>query len=226
MLVIDYREHALIDICKDTSSTENLMIGDIHIRDDSNTLLVIERKTLADLSSSIKDGRWREQKARLMESGCQIMYIIEKCKNKSKLLDKKILDSALINSIFRDGSSVYFTDSPEHTVEIIKMLDKKFTTNEFEKQKSGITSIKKSSKTIDNIFIHQLNTIPGVSINVAIKIQELYKNMKELLNASSSGVNFLENISLGKKKLGKKLSEKIYKCINGETCETQPQDLL
>lgn len=216
MIVIDYREHALFEFCENLITKDNLMIGDIHIRDqENNTLLVIERKTISDLSSSIKDGRWREQKSRLIESGCKIMYIIEKCKNRNRLLDSKILDSALINSIFRDSASIYFTESPEHTVEIVKMLDKKFAANEFDIQKVGIVSIKKSTKTTDNIFVHQLNTIPGVSINVAIKIYDEYKNMKELLNASSNGIHFLENINLGKKKLGKKMSEKIYNCING-----------
>ena len=53
-----------------------LDIGDIILYKNKTPILFIERKTLADLYSSVKDGRWREQKARLL-SHCaphQILY--------------------------------------------------------------------------------------------------------------------------------------------------------
>ena len=45
--------------------TETLPIGDIIICDGETEKLIIERKTLADLQSSIKDGRYEEQSYRL-----------------------------------------------------------------------------------------------------------------------------------------------------------------
>ena len=45
---------------------ENLPIGDVIIcDDDGKEKMIIERKTLSDLASSIKDGRYAEQSYRL-----------------------------------------------------------------------------------------------------------------------------------------------------------------
>ena len=84
-LRIDNREHKLIDLSNDSSynfiEITTLDIGDIHICDDSNNILVIfERKTIPDLLSSIKDGRYSEQSLRLSENNIHnhnIYYLIE-----------------------------------------------------------------------------------------------------------------------------------------------------
>ena len=61
-LVIDVREKSLIAECfklLDKLEIKNLPLGDAIIQDDSgNDLIIIERKTLTDLASSIKDGRY------------------------------------------------------------------------------------------------------------------------------------------------------------------------
>ena len=62
-IVIDTHESKLKDYF---SSHEHikfqlLEVGDIIIKEEK-PVLVIERKTLPDLYSSIKDGRWKEQK--------------------------------------------------------------------------------------------------------------------------------------------------------------------
>ena len=56
-----------------------LDLGDIIFKHNNNEVLVIERKTLSDLYSSIQDGRYKEQKIRLMSqyNREQIVYLIE-----------------------------------------------------------------------------------------------------------------------------------------------------
>ena len=55
-MILDYREHKLIDLFYDTE-TQNLDIGDIIFKDHNDSIkYIIERKTLDDLSSSIIDG--------------------------------------------------------------------------------------------------------------------------------------------------------------------------
>ena len=93
-LVIDYREKSLKDLFdsnEDTSSQifyENLDIGDVHLAYNSTDLnapliqVILERKTLNDLACSIKDGRYREQKMRLLKyrednPHIKILYILE-----------------------------------------------------------------------------------------------------------------------------------------------------
>jgi ERCC4-type nuclease len=55
------------------------LIGDCHLIDEQDEIkMVIERKTMADLASSIHDGRWNEQKYRaLSEYQGKLFYIIE-----------------------------------------------------------------------------------------------------------------------------------------------------
>ena len=68
-ILVDFREDALFQnlIKKDfTIEKANLEIGDIVFEDDDGQiLLIIERKTVDDLLSSIKDGRYTEQSFRL-----------------------------------------------------------------------------------------------------------------------------------------------------------------
>ena len=75
LIKIDIRETALYEKCNNMVSNfanikmvlEPLHIGDIIICDDDGVeLVLIEGKTLNDLASSIKDGRYKEQKYRLL----------------------------------------------------------------------------------------------------------------------------------------------------------------
>lgn len=100
-LIIDTRERDLIRSLKIPFKTQSLPVGDIWIshqisstsqienQDPSNSTiqspieLIIERKSHSDLVASIKDGRWREQKARLLtycnepSTNRYAIYIIE-----------------------------------------------------------------------------------------------------------------------------------------------------
>ena len=92
LIKLDYREIKLNDLCQIHLAdkpeikmvTENLPLGDIIIcNDDGKEKVIIERKSLADLAASIRDGRYKEQSFRLNQ--CElpnhhIYYLIElKC---------------------------------------------------------------------------------------------------------------------------------------------------
>jgi hypothetical protein len=78
------RERDLIPLLENIT-TRNLPVGDIWIGLSGEDILpgglIIERKTVADLEASIKDGRYREQRLRLLthcqETGARPLYIIE-----------------------------------------------------------------------------------------------------------------------------------------------------
>jgi len=84
-LEIDMRERGLITALEDRVPyrQENLVIGDLLFMFPGGHKLCIERKTWCDLWSSITDGRFREQRARLLEwsRGCpalhHVLYLIE-----------------------------------------------------------------------------------------------------------------------------------------------------
>ena len=88
IIIIDAREHKLYEdiIARDLDTyndkieiiKENIELGDIHII-YNDIFFIFERKTTGDLQSSIQDGRYKEQKTRMLANYTQrqISYIIE-----------------------------------------------------------------------------------------------------------------------------------------------------
>lgn len=226
MLQIDYREHAIIDLIKVGDFTEyesiNLPIGDFVIKKNDEIILVIERKTISDLCASITDGRYSEQKQRLIESvgdPSKIIFIIEGKKIQSKFsrIPVKTMNSAILNLIFKHNFKVIFTETSEDTLENVLLLYNKVKNNELELNQTKLASvklIKKSDNNNKNSFINQLGIITGVSLSTASKIKEKYSSMSNLVNAFSVNKNLLIDIQLtDKRKLGKALNEKIYNSL-------------
>jgi len=106
---------------------ESLPLGDIILLNKENSEKVIfERKSLYDLASSIKDGRYSEQSFRLNECKIHnhnIIYIIEgdfeKYNPKKGRMDKKTLYSALITLNYFKGYSVIRTKNINETCELV-----------------------------------------------------------------------------------------------------------
>jgi len=76
---VDFREHDLIARFKAEGvehTVKSLPLGDIIIENNGVTAIV-ERKRTDDFAASITDGRFREQKARLMASGAIVIYLME-----------------------------------------------------------------------------------------------------------------------------------------------------
>jgi ERCC4-type nuclease len=87
-IIVDDREHGLRRLFRSATYTVvHLPVGDIWIglqaedQQPAKGGLIIERKSAADLEASILDGRYREQRARLLafcqDKGAHPMYIIE-----------------------------------------------------------------------------------------------------------------------------------------------------
>jgi ERCC4-type nuclease len=107
ILTIDHREKDL-KIAFPNAEYLNLDLGDIKITYNGNLVLLIERKTMNDLIASVNDGRYREQKKRLLDSGIpqsKIMYILEGSLNDIPG-HLKTLYGMIINTLFRDKLTV------------------------------------------------------------------------------------------------------------------------
>ena len=134
-ITIDVREQDLIKMIKQLIITipsfkdieinvASLPIGDIVISDKEEEKLIIERKSIQDLSASIKDKRYEEQSYRLNGSNYHnhnIIYLIEGDVNKSvnvfkgNSVDKLTLYSAIFSLNYYKGFSVLRTFSLEET---------------------------------------------------------------------------------------------------------------
>jgi ERCC4-type nuclease len=151
LIKIDCREIKLQQLCHaqltDTPDTiklvsESLPLGDIIICDDhGNEKVLIERKSLADLAASIRDGRYSEQGFRLNHCSLhnhQIYYVIEGDLRYYRpfkgLPDKKALLSAMVSMSYFKGFSLYRTINLEETAEWILHFAKKI-------QKEGVDAL-------------------------------------------------------------------------------------
>lgn len=108
--------------------SETLPIGDIIINDDNEDKIIIERKSVNDLLSSIKDGRYEEQSYRLNglnHHNHNIVYLIEGDVNKvnrfkpDNQLEKLTLYSAMFSLNYYKGFSVFRSFSLDETANII-----------------------------------------------------------------------------------------------------------
>ena len=137
-LVIDYREKKLIELIKSIKTmnhkfktieivVENLPLSDIIIKDKKdNEKLLIERKTINDLASSIQDGRYNEQSYRLDKCNVHnhnIMYLIEgnisMWNNRFTRINRDTIYSAIFSIIYYKGFSVFVTSTTVETAEFL-----------------------------------------------------------------------------------------------------------
>ena len=108
--------------------SETLPIGDIIICDEKEDKLIIERKSVSDLLSSIKDGRYEEQSYRLNgleHHNHNIIYLIEGDINRvnrfktDNSIEKLTLYSAMFSLNYYKGFSVQRSFSLEETAIMI-----------------------------------------------------------------------------------------------------------
>ena len=221
-IIIDNRENSLIKLLEENNEIfikKNLEIGDIQYIENDKLIYIIERKTINDLGASIKDGRYKEQKMRLLSNHSNnIYYIIEGNIDDCNTLNRKALLGSIINMSFRDNIKVINSNNIKDTYDIIIQIRRKYNEGKFKEVESStdnyVSTIKMNkkenmSKEICNIV--QLATIPGVSQKISKIIIEKYETLSNLIEEYKKNDNLLlADISLGKRKIGKVLSTKIY----------------
>jgi ERCC4-type nuclease len=222
-IYIDTRESKLRELLEkneETFITKPLELGDILI-EHPNRQILIERKTIADFHASITDGRYKNQKLRLLEwrnkeeGRKNIIYIFEEKTGDNK---DKAYWGALVNMILRDNIGVIQCDGMIRTAQIISDIKKKLDEDKFDELEGGSRNIslegyaKGKYNTPKHCYLGQLCLIPGVSPAISGKISEKYPNMRSLLD--NMNVKELSNIKITeKRRLGDKLAEKIHSYI-------------
>ena len=251
-LYIDNREpKAIIDSLefinnssknKITIEIKSLDLGDFVLYDEINeeAIIIIERKSLADLEASIKDGRYNEQSYRLSQNTLanhNIYYLIEgsiiNYKNKSF---KNTLYSSLFSLSYFKGFSVFNSLNANESAEIIYSFVNKFLRekdkvgyyrnnnltnkeeseelkeeNKEDKYLENIKNSKKSNITRENIDILMLMQVPGVSITSATTIMNTHKTINNLVNNLTKDETCLD--SLKTENNNRKISKNIIASI-------------
>ena len=198
-LIIDNRE-SIKDYFKDKNyiTFKNLELGDYVYKYNGEIVLIIERKTVEDYAASIKDGRYREQKQRLLANydKNKILYLVEGdlTKNNKSFKFNKVnnytIYSSIINCFLRDTINVFHTNTSSETIDFLENLSKKFEKGfSFMNEKTNIDNnllgtIKKSKNanlTPELVYKNQLSSIPNISYKIADTIIENYPKMSDLI---------------------------------------------
>ena len=231
-IIIDCREIKLyknifeILSGKDTNillETENLLIGDVIIRNNvGEDVIIIERKSIDDLLSSIKDGRYKEQSHRLdslEHNNHNIIYLIEGMINIS---NKQIVYSSIFSLNYYKGFSVYRSLGIDETAYIIynmvvKLQKEKgkipYHNNNSKMEKgdenngeidnknesvsycSFVKKKKSDNITPENFGEIVLTQIPGISDKTAVIIMKEFKTINNLMEKVKENPDILSKLT-------------------------------
>tara|TARA_B100001057_G_C22649421_1_gene871510 strand:- start:150 stop:914 length:765 start_codon:yes stop_codon:yes gene_type:complete len=205
---------------------KQLDIGDVCIIDETNKpILVFERKTIADLLSSVKDGRYLEQSFRLQQSDTDnhnITYIIEGSVFNPKFQQQQNTVISCIYSLsyckkFSTLRTLNVKETAIFLFHYLKKINKQKDLSIFYNNTSSLStktycdvikSTKKSNVTTSNIGEIMLMQIPGVSNNCAKAIMKKYETIINLIVELQENDNCLEDIYIiNDKSVSKKLSK-------------------
>jgi ERCC4-type nuclease len=249
-VVIDTRETDLWALCApytDISGNEgwiaerrNLDIGDIsfYLNDISGAPLVtLERKRVDDLGSSQKDGRYREQRARLLASrgaGTSVGYIVEAPYWTPNLTNSWCrgafteihLQQTLLRLQFRYTIPVIQVSKVDETMTFIRRIARMLaadptvfrgglaeTATAAAAVYTEAVHVKKAdNKTPERIFIAMISTIPGVGGNAVTALGTATQySMKRMLAMSASEI---AAIPTGKRTIGPSVAGVIWSALH------------
>ena len=181
---------------------EQLPLGDITISYGSSYHMLLERKTKADMISSVKDGRYKCQGARMAEALAagdisDYGYILETSSgpsyfaNRIKKKDERILRGCLMSVLLRDRRPIWFSNDVADTAKWIYDIGKRLCNDDgrcdiFKSQQpmSSSDHMKKYTKSAGMTpvvcFHAQLCQIPKISVAKANTIMTKYNSMRDI----------------------------------------------
>ncbi|MDD3178566.1 MAG: ERCC4 domain-containing protein [Candidatus ainarchaeum sp.] len=178
---------------------EQLAVGDYILSDD----VVIERKTIADLESSILDGRVFSQLndlSQVKKPGIIIEGNLDLIYNNSTRLDKKAIMGLFTTIGLNYKIPLFFTKNQKETAEMLYVISKR------EQIQNGNNLLKlrfaKSKMSYSQRQLFIVESFPDVGPTLSRSILKEFKNIKNLANAT---IEDLRKV----KKLGPKKADKI-----------------
>jgi crossover junction endonuclease MUS81 len=248
LIRVDMRETELFGLFQinlsDTThqlQSEALPVGDIILSsaDGETDYIVFERKSLADLAASIRDGRYKEQSLRLQafpNVHCHnVVYIIEgdfaRYNERFSKIGKGALQSAMCSLNYYKGFSVVRTMSVLETHELVHSYANKLSGGSQDSQGGvrgamlgtvgsptycsvlKVKQVKCENITPQNIGEIMLCNIPGVSSKTAAAIVKKYPTLRTLMEAlnTDGSETCLADIRLDtQRKLSKQCIQNIY----------------
>ena len=177
MLTLDYRERSLISLFP-SAAVKQLPAGDVMCEYENGSTWVAERKTADDLARSLIDGRLVEQKARLLESGAPIFFVVEGDLAQARKTFESLI-GVLVNAAVKDKITIFRTWDIQETKQLIEQLVKKG-------EGAGgpaPTLVAKRKRDEDLLLVRILMCIPTISENVARALSDHFGSLGALQQA-------------------------------------------
>lgn len=229
-MLIDVRERELLAqsaiLPGGSYLAKQLPIGDIWVGLSGEELvagsLIIERKTVRDFEASVLDGRYREQRGRLVahcqEVGATPMYIIEGpwTSNTGRISTEALMKLAARTQC-KHGIPVMHAADVEETAVIVAALDDYIRQDRGNLQREtgvlratdSIHVVKKANAADPRFFaVSCLCQCSGVSTKIAEAIIDGCGGT--LVGVMAAGVTDLAAISVGKKKVGPAVAGRLW----------------
>lgn len=243
---IDSREHEILNCLKSNTTgvrfdSITLEVGDIMIvnAETDIPLLVLERKTFADLASSNRDGRYREQRARLLSlrgQGIPVGYLLEVGPGWSSDLKRvwpgQVSEDLLLSIIMRlqltHGIPVLYSKDVSVSATIIchlcKMLKKEpdifvpakgilaDATIAAAGYAEAISAQKSANRGLRRTGANMLSSIPGIGSVMSEGVLDACEGT--LAGVMTKSKEELAVLKLGKRTVGPVAAEKIWAALH------------
>lgn len=211
MIVVDARERDIIQLFGPEPAdleVRTLDVCDFLFLKDDEVVLALERKTIADLDASLRDGRMADQRERMTAAyGSRVGYLIEGRVDHS---DPKTA-GALTGLVVRHRYPVFRTADKADTVALLRHLDASAERGRLEQytadgaQAGPVQSApKKRTDNPRDAGVAMLACVSGVSTAAAKAVLDVHTDVPGLVDAlRAQGSAAVKDIVLGKRKLGK-----------------------
>lgn len=233
----DYREKALLKLAPNVKELTP-PVGDIWIGDLSGANLlgggvILERKTAADLEASIIDGRYKEQRGRLLayskEHKVAFGYVIEGDLDRlGARLDEAALLKHITRLLFHHRIPVVQTACAKDTVKLAELIDAQWIKDggKFAFECLSSDSLANSTNTSaftaasyiksacrdspDTFLLGTLTQCRGVSEALARLIMSKFSTLESLMTATVEELASVAEPPPSKRKVGKAVAERLY----------------
>jgi ERCC4-type nuclease len=217
-IFLDTREHGLIQHLKD-AHVQQLPVGDAWILHGAMHVVIVERKTTADFEASFLDGRYREQRTRLLayatERKAKALYILEGgLEGKTRSLQRQALQKLANRLMLRYGVPVWCSTSIEDTAKVLQTLadQVKEDPNVFEGTMVSYTDVqhvtKKANKEDPKAFASAaLQQCPGVSAKMVTALMDVFGSFKGVYDATEEA---LAEAKVGERRVGPAVAKRLY----------------
>ena len=190
-VICDSRESALFEALKMKNKTKEwITTGDVVIKKDGKIKVIIERKTLSDMMSSIIDNRCNKQLNQMREAhvktGCVIMFVIEANRIYNANVNVDAINTKLRHFVLQ-GIPYVRTKSIEDTADYIQKMTNDLEKCDFDVVDSMPTSTSTSSDEEEDDILHKSHqqsddekmkalwlSIPGIGDKTAEKLMERF----------------------------------------------------